>query len=155
MTTPFLERPEIKHRIRDAVVDKLSEHHAKQADIAKNKAEKSISAKQASLSKKKSPDGDRFISKSVKSGKAKQPPKTFILESFDHFTRPDVDTRNFINKANASNQLVVKRILGTLLEDKAFIRPQDTILVTKALASRLEEVRLLFPGVTVELLEAS
>ncbi|PRA55519.1 hypothetical protein CQ062_11700 [Ochrobactrum sp. MYb68] len=157
-TYSFFEKPEIKAQIRDAVVNKLSEHHAKVKAEAAKEAEsaiikvKSISAKQASLTKKKAPDGDRFISKSARSNKSKQPSKTYILESYDNFTRPDADTRNFIDKANASNQLVVKRILGTLLEDKNFIRPQDKILVTKALESRIEEFKILFDGLDVQLL---
>ena len=144
----------MRHAIVDKVADKLSEHHANQAELAKNKSEKTISAKQAGLTKKA--DGDRFISKSARSNKSKQPSKTYILESYDNFTRPDEPTRQFVSKANASNQIVVKRILGTLLEDKAFIRPQDKILVTKALASRIEEFKILFDGLDVQLLsEAS
>jgi hypothetical protein len=56
-TYSFFEKPEIKAQIRDAVVNKLSEHHAKVKAEAAKEAEsaiikvKSISAKQASLTR--------------------------------------------------------------------------------------------------------
>lgn len=156
----FFEQPKIKHQIRDAVINKLSGHHAKQREEAAKEAAtiakaKPISAKQAALPKKKAPDGDRFVSKAAKSNRSKQPPKTYILESYDHFSRPEPLTKRYIDKANASNELVVKRILGTLLEEKNFIRAKiDKIRVAPGLADRLAEFKLLFEGHDVELLEA-
>ncbi|MEE9906690.1 hypothetical protein LWV33_03140 [Brucella intermedia] len=159
----FFQQPQIKSAINSAVLQKVVAYRdaekakaAKQAESAISKiADKPISAKQAALPKKKAPDGDRFVSKAAKSNRSKQPPKTYILESYDHFSRPEPLTKRYIDKANASNELVVKRILGTLLEEKNFIRAKiDKIRVAPGLADRLAEFKLLFEGHDVELLEA-
>lgn len=156
----FFEQPDIKSAINSAVLQKVEAYRdAEKAEAAKEAATiakaKPISAKQAGLAKKQAPDGDRFVGVAKAKGKAKQPPKTYILESYDHFSRPEPLTKRYIDKANASNQIVVKRSLGSLLDDRSFIRSKiDKIRVAPGLADRLAEFKLLFEGYDVELLEA-
>lgn len=143
----FFARPEIKHQIRDAVINKLSEHHTKQREEAAKEAAtiakaKPISAKQAALPKKKAPDGERFVSKAAKSNRSKQPPVTYLLESFAEFCRPDAHTRRITKAYNDSGMVLKKRLLGSLLEEP--IRATDKVLLTESMADRLEEMRILF-----------